>query len=31
MGWRGGGDRRSWAPQQGPQRHSRIEMSPLSR
>jgi len=28
---RGGGDRRSWAPQQGPQRHSRIEMSPMSR
>merc|ERR1719471_2694099 len=26
-----GGDRRSWAPQQGPQRHSRIEMSPMSR
>jgi len=26
-----GGDRRSWAPQQGPQRHSRIEMSPISR
>jgi len=25
------GDRRSWAPQQGPQRHSRIEMSPMSR
>merc|ERR1711868_201671 len=28
---RRGGDRRSWAPQQGPQRHSRIEMSPMSR
>jgi len=26
-----GGDRRSWAPQQGPQRHSRIEMSPINR
>merc|ERR1719309_2485 len=25
-----GGDRRSWAPQQGQSRHSRIEMSPIS-
>jgi len=26
-----GGDRRSWAPQQGQSRHSRIEMSPINR
>lgn len=25
-----GADRRSWAPQNGPQRHSRIEMSPIN-